>query len=119
MPRPVLFFKLSSIARNNGCHRKEPAVPVQALSEISRDYFGLFVNRRAYTVKWTRPDPETGRHYYHRTMAKGTGEPLGPTYETLRHHLEGQITIALHAINPSTLGYKVWREIMAGVEDSP
>ncbi len=75
---------------------------VQALSEIVRDYFGLFVNRRAYTVQSTRPRPESGRHYYYRPTAKGTGQPLGLTYETLRRHIEGQITIALYAINPST-----------------
>ncbi len=75
---------------------------VQALNEIVRDYFRLFVNRRAYTVQSTRPHPESGRHYYYRPTAKGTGQPLGLTYETLRRHLEGEITIALYAISPST-----------------
>lgn len=75
---------------------------VQALNEIVHDYFRLFVNRRAYTIQAVRPDSENGRHYYYRPTAKGTGQPLALTYETLRCHLEGQITIALYAINPST-----------------
>jgi len=77
-------------------------VPVQAFNEIVRDYFRLFVNRRAYTVQAARPDPETGRHYYYRPTANGTGQPRGLRYETLQRHLEGRITIALYAINPST-----------------
>ena len=92
-------------------------MPVQALNEIVRDYFRLFVNRRAYTVQAARPDPETGRHYYYRPTAKGTGQPLGLTYETLRRHLEGQITIALYAINPSTQRCK-WIAIDADYKDA-
>ncbi len=49
----------------------------QVLNDIVRDYFSLFVNRRAYTMQATRPDPETGRHYYYRPRAKGTVEPVG------------------------------------------
>lgn len=75
---------------------------VQALNEIVRDYFRLFVNRRAYTVQAARPDSESGRHYYYRPRAKGTDQPLGLTYQMLRRHLGGEITIALYAINPST-----------------
>jgi hypothetical protein len=92
-------------------------VPVQALSEIVRDYFRLFVNRRAYTVQATRPDPESGRHYYYRPTAKGTGQPLELTHETLRRHLGGQITIALYAINPSTQCCK-WVAIDADYKDA-
>ena len=92
-------------------------MPVQALNEIVGAYFHLFVNRRAYTVQAARPDPETGRHYYYRPTAKGTGQPLGLTYETLRRHLEGQITIALYAINPSTQRCK-WIAIDADYKDA-
>ena len=90
---------------------------VDNLNEIVRDYFCLFVNRRAYTVQTAHPDPETGRHYYYRPRAKGTGQPLGLTYETLRRHLEGRITIALYAINPSTQRCK-WIAIDADYKDA-
>ena len=70
-------------------------MPVQALNEIVRTYFHLFVNRRAYTVQAARPDPETGRHYYYRPTAKGTGQPLGLTYETLRRHLHQYVPRAV------------------------
>jgi hypothetical protein len=62
----------------------------------------LFVNRRAYTVQSIKPNPESGRHYYYRPTVKGTGEALGLSHKTIRQHLEGDITIALYAINPET-----------------
>ena len=89
----------------------------QVLDKIVREYFGLFVNRRAYTVQATRPDPETGRHYYYRPTAKGTGQPLALTHETLGRHLEGQVTIALYAINPTTQCCK-WVAIDADYKDA-
>ncbi len=49
---------------------------VQAWNEIVRDYFRLFVNRRAYTIQAARPDPETGRHYYYRPTACGHGQAI-------------------------------------------
>ncbi len=66
-----------------------------------KDYSRLFVNRRAYTIQSMRPRPETGRHYYFRPTGKG-GEPQSLTHETIRKHLEGEITIALYAISPSS-----------------
>ncbi len=39
------------------------------------------------------------------------------TYETIRRHLEGQITIALYAINPSTQCCK-WVAIDADYKDA-
>jgi len=92
-------------------------VHVDSLNEIVRDYFCLFVNRRAYTVQTAHPDPETGRHYYYRPRARGNGQPPELTYETLRGHLEGQITIALYAINPSTQRCK-WVAIDADYRDA-
>ena len=90
---------------------------VEASNDTIRDYFRFFVNRRAYTVQATRPDPETDRHYYYRPTEKGTGHPLILTYETIRRHLEGQITIALYAINPSTQCCK-WVAIDADYKDA-
>ncbi len=89
----------------------------QVLDKTVRDYFGLFVNRRAYTVQAARPDPETGRHYYYRPTAKATGQPLWLTHETVRRHLEGQITIALYAINPTTQRCK-WVAVDADYRDA-
>lgn len=75
---------------------------IKASPEIVKDYARLFVNRLAYTVQSTRPHPESGRHYYFRPKAKGTGRALSLTPPTIRRHLEGAITIGLYAINPAT-----------------
>jgi hypothetical protein len=62
----------------------------------------LFVNCRAYTLQSTRPHPECGRHYYFRPKAKGSGKDLGLAADTVRRHLEGEVTVGLYAINPAT-----------------
>jgi hypothetical protein len=49
-----------------------------------------------------RPHAESGRHYYFRPSKKQTGAPLALTKETIRRHLEGEITIGLYAIHPFT-----------------
>ena len=74
----------------------------KASSQIVSDYLRLFVNRRAYTMQAMRPHPESGRHYYFRPTKKETAAPLALTKETIRRHLEGEITIGLYAINPFT-----------------
>ena len=90
---------------------------VQVERELVRDYFRLFVNRRAYTVQSMRPHPQSGRFYYYRPTAKSTGQPLSMTYETLQRHLEGRVTIALYAINPSNQCSK-WVAIDADYKDA-
>jgi len=75
---------------------------VKASPQVVRDYSRLFVNRGAYTLQSLRPSPENGRHYYFRPKPKGKGEELGLTMATIRRHLEGELTIGLYAINPST-----------------
>ena len=75
---------------------------IKASPEIVRQYVALFVNRGAYTLQSSRPHPESGRHYYFRPKAKGTGKELSLTAATIRRHLEGEITIGLYAINPAT-----------------
>jgi hypothetical protein len=77
-------------------------VAFKASLEVVNDYLRLFVNRRAYTLQSMRPHPESGRHYYFRPKEKGTSAPLMLTRETLRQHLEGEITVGLYAIDPST-----------------
>jgi hypothetical protein len=74
---------------------------VVATAELVKEYITLFVNRRAYTVQSTRPNPESGRHYYYRPREKGSGASMGLTDETISAHLEGRITLGLYAINPS------------------
>jgi len=78
------------------------ATPVRASRQLVEQYQTLFVNRRAYTMQSLRPHLETGRHYYFRPSKKGTDVPLLLTEDTIRRHLEGEITIGLYAINPST-----------------
>jgi len=77
-------------------------IALKATPELVRDYFRLFVNRRAYTLQSMRPHPESGRHYYYRPKAKGTERPLSLTNDTIRRHLEGELTLGLYAISPAT-----------------
>jgi hypothetical protein len=76
--------------------------PIRASAATVADYEQLFVNRGAYTLQSFRPNPESGRHYYFRPKAKGTGQELTLTAPTIRRHLEGELTIGLYAINPAT-----------------
>ncbi len=75
--------------------------PIKASPSVVVDYRSLFVNRLAYTLQSPRPHPESGRHYYFRPKARGTGEELSLTAATIRRHLEGELTIGLFAINPT------------------
>src|ERR1035441_3463260 len=90
---------------------------LKAPASVVADYFHLFVNRRAYTLQSNRPRPESSRHYYYRPKDKGTGQGLSLTLDTIRRHLEGEITIGLYAINPATQCSK-WVAIDADYEDS-
>ena len=74
---------------------------VVATAELVKAYVALFVNRTAYTVQSTRPDPQSGRHYYYRPKEKGSGAPVRLNDQTISAHLEGRLTIGLYAINPS------------------
>ena len=71
-----------------------------ATPEFVKEYFRLFVNRRAYTLQSMRPHPESGRHYYYRPKQHESGAPLLLTEKTVSDHLEGTITMGLYAINP-------------------
>jgi hypothetical protein len=67
-----------------------------ATPALVKEYFDLFVNRRAYTVQSFRADPESGRHYYYyRPTQRGSGAALHLTEKTIAEHLEGKITIGL------------------------
>jgi len=75
---------------------------LDAPAGLVTDYLRLFVNRRAYTLQSDRPHPGSDRHYYFRPTDKKTGEGLSLTLDTIRRHLEGEITAGLYAINPDT-----------------
>ncbi len=76
--------------------------PLRASPTVVAAYRSLFVNRLAYTLQSPRPHPESGRHYYFRPRMKGTDGDLSLTNQTIRQHLEGEVTIGLYAINPAT-----------------
>ena len=90
---------------------------LKAPASLEADYVHLFVNRRAYTLQSTRPHPECARHYYYRPKDRKTGQGLSLTLNTIRRHLEGNITIGLYAINPATQCSK-WVAIDADYEGS-
>jgi hypothetical protein len=73
-----------------------PKLRLKAPASVVAHYFYLFVNRRAYTLQSNRPHPESARHYYYRPKDKKTSQGLSLTLDTIRRHLEGEIT------NPAT-----------------
>ena len=86
-------------------------------ASVVADYFYLFVNRRAYTLQSNRPRTESARHYYYRPKDRKSGQGLSLTLDTIRRHLEGEITVGLYAINPATQCSK-WVAIDADYEDA-
>jgi hypothetical protein len=90
---------------------------LNAPGNVATDYFHLFVNRRAYTLQSSRPHTESSRHYYYRPKDRRTGQGLSLTLDTIRRHLQGEITIGLYTINPATQCSK-WVAIDADYEDS-
>jgi len=90
---------------------------VKAGPEIVREYFRLFVNRRAFTLQSQKPHADSGRHYYFRPKQKATGRPVSLTDDLLKQHLEGAITIGLYALNPATQRCK-WVAIDADYKES-
>jgi hypothetical protein len=83
-----------------------------ASDETVARYFELFVNRGAYTVQSSTPDSDTRRCHYYRPKGR-----LSLSRETVRRHLEGQVTIGLYAINPATQRCK-WVAIDADYPDA-
>jgi hypothetical protein len=89
---------------------------VVASDSLVRSYWKLFVNRLAFTLQSPNPHPETGRHYYYRPKSK-QGQPVPLSLKTVRRHLEGEMTIALYAINPKTQRCR-WAAIDADYENA-
>lgn len=90
--------------------------PIVATPEVVSRYLAIFVNRGAYTVQSLRPKSGTDRHYYYRPQSRD-GKPIPLSTATLRKHLEGEITIALYAINPRSQRCK-WVAIDADYPDA-
>jgi hypothetical protein len=90
---------------------------LKAPASVMTDYLRLFVNRRAYTLQSNRLHPESTSHYDYRPKDKRTGQGLSLTLDTIRRHLEDEITISLYAINPVTQCSK-WVAIDADYENS-
>jgi hypothetical protein len=75
-----------------------PKPPIVAVTQQNlRDWWALFVNRKAYTRQSTNPHPDTGRHYHYQPKNKDSGQPLELDPETVRKHLAGWITIGLYS----------------------
>ena len=94
---------------------KPPIVPVS--SENVRDWWALFVNRKAYTRQSANPHPETGRHYHYQPKNKDDGRPAELDPDTVRKHLAGWLTVGLYAINSQSQRCK-WIAIDADYEDA-
>lgn len=85
--------------------------PGQVTMEMAARYFRLFVNRLAYTVQAHRPDSK-GKHYYYRPR-----DARQLTHDTIREHLNSQITIGIYALNPKTQRSK-WVAIDADYDNA-
>lgn len=81
----------------------------QATREMAGRYFDLFANRLAYTVQSHKPNGN-GKHYYYRPK-----NDRRLSLETVREHLNGQLTIGIYALNPRTQRSK-WVAIDADYE---
>src|SRR4029077_10593480 len=92
---PHSFQRVSAVLR-----RREGGDSMNSLCEpttkMAARYFHLFANRLAYTLQSNKP-AANGKHYYFRSKY---GRRL--SFETVREHLSGRITIGLYALNPKT-----------------
>jgi len=75
-----------------------------APASLVAGYFRLFVDQRAYTVRSDRPRSESTWHYCYRPWSKKTGLGISLAMDTIWHHIERAITVALYTINPATRG---------------
>jgi len=91
---------------------------LKAGDDIVLAYRNLFVNRLAFTVQAPAPHPESGRHYYYRPKTRDQKDQSVPlSLDTIRRHLEGDMTIGLYAINPKTQRCR-WVAIDADYENA-
>ena len=71
----------------------------------------MFVNRLAYTLQSHKPGAN-GKHYYYRPK-----QDRRLSLQTIREHLNGQLTAGLYALNPKTQRSK-WVAIDADYENA-
>jgi hypothetical protein len=83
----------------------------KASPELAERYFAVFVNRLAHTLQSHKPGAN-GKHYYYRPK-----QDRGLSLQTIREHLNGQLTIGLYALNPNTQHSK-WVVIDADYENA-
>lgn len=83
----------------------------QATTEMASRYFALFVNRLAYTVQSHKPGAN-GKHYYYRPKPDRR-----LSFETVREHLNGNLTMGIYALNPKTQRSK-WVAVDADYENA-
>src|ERR1700691_460212 len=83
----------------------------QASAEMAQRYFALFANRLDYTLQSHKPGAN-GKHYYYRPKRDRRISP-----QTVREHLNGQLTAGLYALNPKTQRSK-WVAIDADYENA-
>jgi hypothetical protein len=69
--------------------------------ETASDFIHQLVNRRAYSIQRHKPLPNGKAPYYFARDYK-TNDPKPLDTDTVRMHLNGDITINLYAINPET-----------------
>ena len=83
----------------------------QVSAEMAQRYFALFVNRLAYTLQSHKPGAN-GKHYYYRPK-----QDRRLSLQTIREHLNGQLTVGLYALNPTTQRSK-WVAIDADYDNA-
>jgi hypothetical protein len=93
--------------------RVNNSVPAAVANDLvlARRYCALFVNRLAYTLQSHKAD-QSGKHYYYRPK-----RDRRLSLQTVREHLNGQLTIGLYALNPNTQRSK-WVAIDADYENA-
>jgi hypothetical protein len=84
--------------------------------ETANNFIGLFVNRLAYGIQFTRPTPD-GSFPYYLARFKPSNEPKSLDADVVRMHLNGDITINLFSTNPKTQRSK-WIAIDADFDNA-
>src|SRR3984893_15857610 len=83
----------------------------QASEEVAQRYVALSANRLAFTLQPHKPGAN-GKHYYYRLK-----QDRRLSLQTIREHLNGQLTAGLYALNPNTQRSK-WVAIDADYENA-
>ena len=84
------YYGAMSVTTNHppGLNLPRPKQPIVPVTQNVRDWWALFVNRKAYTRR-SANHPKTGRHYHYQPKNKDSGQPLELDPATVRKHLAG------------------------------